>query len=112
MKQEMDTLSDLLSPQAFVALLEREELRRSRTGEELAVAVLDVDGLRAANATHGAAAGTEVLRVCVDALQLSVRAPDELARTGPDEFSILLHATDSKRAIAWEERFEETLDTA
>jgi diguanylate cyclase (GGDEF)-like protein len=112
MKQEMDSLTDLLSPEAFVALLEREELRRSRTGEELAVAVLDVDGLRAANAAHGAAAGTEMLRVCVDALQLSVRAPDELARTGPDEFSILLHATDAKSAIAWEERFEETLDTA
>ena len=112
MKRRMDALSDLLNAEAFTALLEREELRRSRTGEELAVAVLDLDGLGDANDRHGAAAGTKMLETCAEVLRSSVRAPDQLARTGPDEFSVLLHATDAKNATSWEERFEERLETA
>jgi diguanylate cyclase (GGDEF)-like protein len=105
----MDPLSDLLGADAFTALLEREELRRARTGEELAVAVLDVDGIKAANARHGDSVGNQMLANTADALRRSVRGVDELARTGPDEFSVLLHATDAKSASAWEERFEDTL---
>ena len=33
--------------------------------------------------------------MCVAVLHLTVRGVDELARTGPDEFSVLLHATDA-----------------
>jgi diguanylate cyclase (GGDEF)-like protein len=108
----MDPLSDLPGADQFEALLTREELRRSRTDETLVVAVLDVDGLREANSRHGAAAGTEMLRRCADALQRSLRAVDELARTGPDEFSLLLHATDSRSAAAWARRFEDVLESA
>ena len=34
---------------------------------------------------------------------------DELARTGPDEFAVLLHATDSRKASIWADRFEDEL---
>jgi diguanylate cyclase (GGDEF)-like protein len=106
----MDPLSDLAGAEQFEALLTREELRRARTSETLAVAVVDVDGLRDVNARYGAAAGTEMLRSCAEALRRSVRAVDEVARTGPDEFSVLLHATDARSAAAWAERFEDMLD--
>jgi diguanylate cyclase (GGDEF)-like protein len=108
----MDPLSDLPGAAQFEALLTREELRRARTGETLVVAVLDVDGLREANSRHGAEAGTEMLRRCADALHRSLRAVDELARTGPDEFSLLLHATDARTATAWARRFEDILESA
>jgi diguanylate cyclase (GGDEF)-like protein len=108
----MDRLSDLPGAEEFEALLTREELRRARTDESLAVAVLDLDGLRATNARHGAAAGTDMLRRCVDALQRSLRAVDEVARTGPDEFAVLLHATDARSAAAWARRFEDELESA
>jgi diguanylate cyclase (GGDEF)-like protein len=107
---DLEPLADLLSSAGFTALLEREELRRGRTGEELTVAVLDVDGFGAVNERHGEEAGTQALVACADALRQSLRAPDEVARTGPDEFTVLLHATDSKAAMAWEQRFEETLE--
>jgi len=106
----MDSLSDLAGVEEFETLLSREELRRARTGEVLAVAVLDVDGLRDVNARHGAAAGTEMLRRCAETLRGSLRAVDELARTGADEFSVLLHATDARHAAIWAERFEDMLD--
>jgi diguanylate cyclase (GGDEF)-like protein len=111
MIDEMDPLFDLAGADEFDALLTREELRRARTDETLAVAVLDVDGLREANARHGAAEGTEMLRHCADALHRSIRAVDEVARTGPDEFSVLLHATDARSASAWARRFEDTLES-
>ena len=99
------------SPDAddFHALLAREELRRARTGETLTIAMLDVDGLRWVNAHHGAGAGSDVLRLCVSTLRSSLRAMDELARTGPDEFGVLLHATDSRNASVWADRFEDEL---
>jgi diguanylate cyclase (GGDEF)-like protein len=106
----MDTLSDLLGAEEFAQLLVREELRRARTNESLAIAVLDLDGLGAVNKIHGAAAGTHLLHTCAEVLNQTVRGVDEVARTGPDEFSVLLHATDAQRAAAWEERFEDMLD--
>jgi diguanylate cyclase (GGDEF)-like protein len=108
----MDLLEDLPDAEEFDALLAREELRRARTDEVLAVAVLDVDGLGAVNEAHGAATGTEILLRCVDALRLSLRSVDELSRTGADEFSVLLHATDAERATAWSDRFEDSLEQA
>jgi diguanylate cyclase (GGDEF)-like protein len=108
----MDPLADLPGADQFSALLTREELRRARTDETLVVAVLDLDGLRDANGRHGAEAGTEMLRQCADALVRSLRAVDDLARTGPDEFSVLLHATDARSATAWARRFEDALESS
>ena len=105
----VDPLAELPSAEDFEALLVREELRRARTGESLTVAMLDVDGLRRVNARHGAAAGSEVLRLCVTTLRSTLRAVDDLARTGPDEFSVLLHATDARNAAIWADRFEDEL---
>ena len=109
MTMGMDTLAELPDADDFQALLVREELRRARTGESLTVAMLDIDGLRRVNARHGAAAGTEILRLCATTLRSNLRAVDELARTGPDEFSVLLHATDARNAAIWADRFEDEL---
>ncbi len=106
----MDPLADLPGADEFAELLAREELRRGRTSESLAIAVLDLDGLGAVNTRHGAAAGTQLLRTCAEILHQTVRGVDQIARTGPDEFSVLLHATDSERAATWEERFEDMLE--
>jgi diguanylate cyclase (GGDEF)-like protein len=106
----MDPLTDLPGAEAFASLLEREELRRGRTNEPIAIAVLDLDGLGSVNKVHGAAVGTHLLRTCAEVLSQTLRGVDELARTGPDEFSVLLHATNAQQAAAWEERFEDMLD--
>src|SRR5215217_3415446 len=106
---EMDPLADLPGADDFDALLVREELRRARTGESLAVAMVDLDGLRAVNKHHGAAVGTEALRLCVSTLRATLRAVDDIARTGPDEFGVLLHGTDARNAASWADRFEDEL---
>ena len=75
MNREMDPLADLPGPEDFDALLAREELRRGRTGELLAVAMIDVDGLRRVNREHSAGTGTDVLRMC--AVDLRSDAPGD-----------------------------------
>ena len=109
MIRAMDPLADLPGPEDFDALLAREELRRGRTCELLSVAMIDVDGLRRVNREHGAGAGSEVLRVCVSTLRSTLRAVDEIARVGPDEFGVLLHGTDARSANIWADRFEDEL---
>jgi diguanylate cyclase (GGDEF)-like protein len=109
MNTGMDPLADLPGPEDFDALLAREELRRGRTGELLSVAMIDVDGLRRVNREHGAGTGTDVLRMCAATLRTTLRAVDEIARVGPDEFGVLLHGTDSRSANIWADRFEDEL---
>ena len=109
MNTRMDPLADLPGPDDFDALLAREELRRGRTGELLCVAMIDVDGLRRINRELGAGTGTDVLRMCATTLGGTLRAVDEVARVGPDEFGVLLHGTDSRSANIWADRFEDEL---
>jgi diguanylate cyclase (GGDEF)-like protein len=108
----VDPLAELPNADDFDALLAREELRRGRTGERLTIAMLDVDGLRRVNRHHGAAAGTELLRLCVSTLRASLRSVDEIARIGPDEFAVLMHGTDARSAATWADRFEDELQAA
>ena len=108
----VDPLVELPGPEDFDLAVAREELRRSRTGERMSVAVLDIDGLRAVNESAGPAAGTDLLVDCAAALRRSLRAVDQFARTGADEFSALLLATDARRAGAWADRFETALEEA
>ncbi|HEY7455600.1 MAG TPA: GGDEF domain-containing protein [Thermoleophilaceae bacterium] len=105
----MDPLADLPNAEDFEALLAREEVRRGRTNEVMAVAKIDLDDLRAVNREHGAQAGTEVLRIAVSTLRSTLRSVDEIARTGGDEFSALLHGTDSRSAAIWADRFQDEL---
>jgi diguanylate cyclase (GGDEF)-like protein len=105
----MDPLADLPNSDDFDALLAREELRRGRTGELLSVAMVDMDGTRRVNRELGAGAGTDALRLCAATLGSTLRAIDDVARTGPDEFAVLLHATDARAAAIWADRFEDEL---
>jgi diguanylate cyclase (GGDEF)-like protein len=109
MNTRMDPLADLPGPEDFEALLAREELRRGRTGELMSIAMIDVDGLRRINREHGAGTGTDALRMCVATLRSTLRAVDEIARVGPDEFGALLHGTESRSANIWADRFEDEL---
>src|SRR3954447_14503717 len=109
MNRRMDPLADLPGPEDFDALLAREELRRGRTGELLTIAMIDVYGLRRINRELGAGTGTDALRMCAATLRSTLRAVDDIARVGPDEFGVLLHGTDSRSANIWADRFEDEL---
>ncbi|WP_440997072.1 sensor domain-containing protein [Arhodomonas sp. SL1] len=71
-----------------------------RRQERLAVLLLDLEGFGAINDGLGAEAGDEVLRQAARRLQDAVAAGDTVARSGGDEFLILLENLDRSRDTA------------
>ena len=78
--------------------LEAEVAHDDRFGH-VSVLLLDLDGFKHVNDTHGHAVGDEVLRVVAARLRRLTRPNDTLARTGGDEFVLLCPGTDEGAAV-------------
>ncbi|MFJ4851690.1 GGDEF domain-containing protein [Streptomyces sp. NPDC088733] len=77
----------------------REAERRIRKNDTV-VALLDLDGFKAVNDTHGHAAGDAVLRATGHRLHLWAGASDGTAgRLGGDEFVLVMHDRDFQPGI-------------
>lgn len=79
--------------------------RVSRSGETAAVLALDLDGFKPINDQYGHGAGDEVLVELSARLREEVRDTDFVARTGGDEFIIvMLHLEDGQGAVRFAQR--------
>ena len=67
----------------------RPAARRSRDG--FGLLIIDIDGFKDLNDSHGHAAGDAVLKTVASRLASCLRADDAVARWGGDEFVVLLH---------------------
>ncbi len=90
-----DALTGISNRRAFEDALDREVARHNRHGGGLAVLLLDLDGLKEINDTHGHAAGDEAIQLAAKALADTLRGTDLVARLGGDEFAVLI--TDVER---------------
>lgn len=74
-----------------------------------AAIVIDLDGFKSVNDTHGHRAGDEVLQSIAKRLAGCLRADDVLARVGGDEFVVVLSGADSQTTALLARRFQDAL---
>jgi diguanylate cyclase (GGDEF)-like protein/PAS domain S-box-containing protein len=85
-----DDLTGLINRRRFQEELERHLTHGRRYGMTGALLLLDLDGFKAVNDTHGHSAGDRVLQAVATALRDRLRETDVVARLGGDEFAVLL----------------------
>lgn len=92
--------TDALTGAANRAGLARRAAVALEAGEPFALMLLDLDGFKAVNDTHGHAAGDAVLVALVQRLRTLLREGDLVARLGGDEFVVLLAGAPPRAALA------------
>lgn len=104
-----DSLTGLANHGAFSDAVARELARQKRDGGAVGVLCLDVDGFKRLNDEQGHAAGDRVLAGIASVLRRNVRASDVVARTGGDEFGVLLPGCATAAAAVVREHLRATL---
>jgi diguanylate cyclase (GGDEF)-like protein len=93
-----DALTGLPNRLLFEERLAHELRRSRRTGDQVAVFAIDMDGFKAINDRHGHAGGDDALRRAARLLAGCSRADDLVARIGGDEFAIVQAAAAQPQA--------------
>jgi diguanylate cyclase (GGDEF)-like protein len=105
---QRDELTGLGNRRAFNERLAREGEQRDHLGD-VALVVLDLDGLKRINDRDGHEAGDRALRLASDAIRAAIRETDSAYRLGGDEFAVVLSGVDERIAMSVGERISAAL---
>ena len=93
-----DSLTEAFNHRYFQETLSRELARHERSGQPLALVMLDIDDFKKINDRWGHPVGDLVLRGLVEELTKGVREMDTVARYGGEEFALIFPETTPTKA--------------
>ena len=101
-----DSMTGLRNHRAFQEDLASTLQRHARAREPVALVMLDLNGLKTVNDTHGHQAGDDRLRALADALSETFRGGDCAYRVGGDEFAVILSGVSAWDALEATQRLQ------
>lgn len=104
-----DDLTGAWNRASILQMLDEEVSRARRDRASLAVLMVDVDGFKAVNDTHGHLVGDSVLREVAARLSATVRGYDRVGRYGGDEFLLVLPGCSAEGALGLGERLRQAV---
>jgi diguanylate cyclase (GGDEF)-like protein len=105
-----DPLTGALNRRAMEEAALRETARSIRHGHLLCTIMIDIDNFKLLNDTRGHAAGDCALQALVREVKSLLRSQDLFARTGGEEFTVLLPDTPASDGILVAERVRESIE--
>jgi diguanylate cyclase (GGDEF)-like protein len=106
---ERDPLTGVGNYRRLYERLDYEIARHGRHNRRFALALLDLNGFKQVNETHGHLEGDRLLRDVGRTLVETVRGQDTVARQGGDEFSVLAPESGPVDALALARRLQRSL---
>jgi diguanylate cyclase (GGDEF)-like protein len=106
----IDALTPAYNHRFFQEALTKEIHRHSRTGHEMALAMLDLDNFKKINDSFGHPVGDEILKGLVEELMTNARDSDVVARYGGEEFAIIFPDTPAHSARDAANRLREIIE--
>lgn len=107
-----DSLTSLFNRRQLFECAYQEILRGQRSGEPLAVLMLDLDHFKSVNDRYGHALGDTLLQAVADALRATLRRIDIAGRIGGEEFVVLLPNANAESAAIAAERLRQAVAAA
>src|ERR1700720_2955320 len=86
----IDALTGCLNRRALMKLAAHELARSTRSGMPMTIVAIDLDHFKEVNDTYGHAGGDATLVSVVELIKNRLRSVDVVARTGGEEFLLLL----------------------
>ena len=106
-----DSLTNLPSRGQYMPTLRQEVARAQRYERSLSLILLDIDEFSSLNSKFGHKAGDAVLAKIATTVSKVARDSDFIARTGGDEFAIILTETDSMGGRIFAERIRAAIES-
>ena len=106
----VDELTGLGNRRGFVTIAEEQLKLVRRTGQGVAVAFIDLDGMKRINDSLGHEAGDQALVATATILRAAFRASDIVARLGGDEFVVLAVGVNAEAVGRLLRRLQESLE--
>ena len=108
-KAYTDTITGLANRRALDERLDDEIINARRTNSPFAIVMMDLDGFKSVNDTHGHEVGDLVLRAVFNVISVGIRSSDFIARYGGDELTLILTRSNLQAATLVTDKIQETL---